>query len=213
MKCSLCKNFGHNKKGCPIAKNGYTTGTARTATSRSGGATTSIASTGVTGGATHGSGGATTSAASAGVTAGESGGAATKRPVTTPAACRGATTAATCTDGSGGAATERPTTTSAASGGATTAATAIGGSAANISSTTSASVSKRSSNVKRGGANPEYKRPRTEKPRTVGFGVLFGANASVIERSGTTDRVLHCATLKSSVPTNINLGYKPNGLR
>ncbi|KAH0701528.1 hypothetical protein KY285_015806 [Solanum tuberosum] len=187
-------------------KNGYTTGTARTATGGSGGATTSAASTGVTSGATGGatgeSGGATTSAASTGVTTG----------------------------GSGGATTKRPATTSAASGGATTAATTTGGHAANISlnfatvaqptsqfstqqSTTSASGSNKSSKVKRGGANPEYKRPRTEKPRTAGFGVLFGANGSVIERSATTDKVLHCAPLKSSVPTNIDLGYKPNGLR
>uniref|UniRef100_M1CWQ0 Transposon MuDR mudrA n=1 Tax=Solanum tuberosum TaxID=4113 RepID=M1CWQ0_SOLTU len=154
------------------------------------------------GATTGGNGGATTSAASIGVTTG----------------------------GSGGATTKRPTTTSAASGGATTAATTTGGRAANISlnfasvaqptsqfstqqSTTSASGSNKSSKVKRGGANPGYKRPRTEKPRTAGFGVLFGANGSVIERSGTTDRVLHCAPLKSSVPTNIDLGYKPNGLR
>ncbi|KAG5570551.1 hypothetical protein H5410_060317, partial [Solanum commersonii] len=192
-------------------KNGYTTGTARTATSGSGGATNSTTFIGVTGGATHGSGGAITSAASAGVTAGESGGATTKRPVTTPTTCRGATTAATCTDGSGGTATKRLATTSAASGGAITAATSIGGSAANISinfSTTSASGSERSSKVKRGGANPGYKRPRT-----TDFGVLFGANSSVIERSGTTDRMLHCATLKSSMPTIIDLGYKPNGLK
>ncbi|KAH0645315.1 hypothetical protein KY284_033199 [Solanum tuberosum] len=187
-------------------KNGYTTGTARTATGGSGGATTSAASIGVTGGATGGatgeSGGATTSAASIGVTTG----------------------------GSGGATTKRPATTSAASGGATTAATTTGGHAANISlnfasvaqltsqfstqqSTTIASGSNKSSKVKRGGANPGYKRPRTEKPRTAGFGVLFGANGSVIERSATTDKVLHCAPLKSSVPTNIDLGYKPNGLR
>ncbi|KAK4724106.1 hypothetical protein R3W88_026885 [Solanum pinnatisectum] len=178
-------------------KNGYTTGTARTAIGGSGGATTSTASTSVIGGATGGSGGATTSAASTCVTAGGSGGAITKRPTTTSATFRGATTAATTT----------------------------GGSAANISlnftsvaqptsqfstqqSTTSASGSKKSSKVKRDGANLGYKRPRT-----AGFGVLFGANGSVIERSGTTDRVLHCAPLKSSVPTNIDLGYKPNGLR
>uniref|UniRef100_M1C228 Transposon MuDR mudrA n=1 Tax=Solanum tuberosum TaxID=4113 RepID=M1C228_SOLTU len=203
-------------------KNGYTTGTARTATGGSGGATTSAASTGVTGGAT---GGATTkrptttSATSGGATTGGNGGA------TTSAASIGVTTG-----GSGGATTKRPTTTSAASGGATTAATTTGGRAANISlnfasvaqptsqfstqqSTTSASGSNKSSKVKRGGANPGYKRPRTEKPRTAGFGVLFGANGSVIERSATTDKVLHCAPLKSSVPTNIDLGYKPNGLR
>ncbi|KAK6782167.1 hypothetical protein RDI58_019963 [Solanum bulbocastanum] len=93
-----------------------------------------------------------------------------------------------------GQATKRPTTTSAASGVATTIAITTGGSAANIfvnfasvakptsqfssqQSTIGASGSKRSSKVKRGGANPEYKRPRTEKPRTTGFGVLFGANA------------------------------------
>ncbi|KAH0680196.1 hypothetical protein KY284_021281 [Solanum tuberosum] len=199
-------------------KNGYTTGTARTTTGGSGGATTSTASTGVTGGATGGatgeSGDATTSAASTGVIALGSGGATTKRPTTTSAASGGATTG-----GNGGA------TTSAASIGVTT-----GRRAANISlnfasvaqptsqfstqqSTTSASGSNKSSKVKRGGANPGYKRPRTEKPRTAGFGVLFGANGSVIERSATTDKVLHCAPLKSSVPTNIDLGYKPNGLR
>uniref|UniRef100_M1AFZ9 Transposon MuDR mudrA n=1 Tax=Solanum tuberosum TaxID=4113 RepID=M1AFZ9_SOLTU len=227
-------------------KNGYTTGTARTATCGSGGATTSAASTGVTGGATGGatgeSGGATTSATSTGVIAAGSGGATTKRPTTTSAASGGATTSGNggattsaastgvTTGGSGGATTKRLATTSAASGGATTAATTTGGRAANISvnfasvaqptsqfstqqSTTSASGSKKSSKVKRGGANPGYKRPRTEKPRTTGFGVLFGANGSMIERSGTTDKVLHCAPLKSSVPINIDLGYKPNGLR
>ncbi|KAH0697100.1 hypothetical protein KY290_014529 [Solanum tuberosum] len=203
-------------------KNGYTTGTARTATGGSGGATTSAASTGVTGGAT---GGATTkrptttSTASGGVTTGGNGGA------TTSAASIGVTTG-----GSGGATTKRPTTTSATFGGATTAETTTGGRAANISlnfasvaqptsqfstqqSTTSASGSNKSSKVKRGGANPGYKRPRTKKPRTADFGVLFGANGSVIERSATTDKVLHCAPLKSSVPTNIDLGYKPSGLR
>ncbi|KAH0771575.1 hypothetical protein KY290_015556 [Solanum tuberosum] len=36
---------------------------------------------------------------------------------------------------------------------------------------------------------------------------------SVTERFGNTDRVLHSATLSSSTPTNIDLGYKPNGLR
>ncbi|XP_049378179.1 uncharacterized protein LOC125842949 [Solanum stenotomum] len=208
MKCSLCRNFGHNKKGCPIAisfKNGYTTGTARTATGGNGGATTSTASTGVIGGATGGatseSGGATTAA----TTTGGNGGATTST-----------TSIGVTAGGSGGATTKRPATTSTASGGATTAATTTGGCAANISvnfanvaqptsqfstqqSTTSASGSKKSSKVKRGGANPGYKRPITEKSRTAGFGVLFGANGSVIERG--------------SVPTNIDLGYKPNGLR
>ncbi|XP_015164963.1 uncharacterized transmembrane protein DDB_G0289901-like [Solanum tuberosum] len=122
MKCSLCRNFGHNKKRCPIAKNGYTTGTARTTTGGSGGATTSTASTGVTGGATGGatgeSGDATTSAASTGVIAvGTSGGATTggNGGATISSASIGVTTG-----GSGGATTKRPATTSAASGGATT---------------------------------------------------------------------------------------------
>ncbi|KAK4722015.1 hypothetical protein R3W88_012248 [Solanum pinnatisectum] len=201
-------------------KNGYTTGTTRTTIGGSGGATTSATSKGVTsgatGGATGGSGGATTSAASTGVTACGSGGAATKRPVTTPAASRGSITAATCTDKSGGEATKRPTTTSASSGGATTVATTTGGSATNIYLNFARLLNQQvnfDSKVKRGGANLRYKRPRIEKPRTTGFGVLFGANGSVIERSRTTDRVLHYATLKSSVPTNIDLGYKPNGLR
>ncbi|PHT32152.1 hypothetical protein CQW23_28489 [Capsicum baccatum] len=46
-----------------------------------------------------------------------------------------------------------------------------------------------------GGANLAYKRPRQKK------------------QSGNTDRVLHSPTLISSVPTNIDLGFKPNGLR
>ncbi|KAF3612380.1 hypothetical protein FXO37_36810, partial [Capsicum annuum] len=33
------------------------------------------------------------------------------------------------------------------------------------------------------------------------------------KQSGNTDRVLHSPTLISSVPTNIDLGFKPNGLR
>ncbi|KAH0658763.1 hypothetical protein KY289_027511 [Solanum tuberosum] len=36
---------------------------------------------------------------------------------------------------------------------------------------------------------------------------------SVTERSGNIDRVLYSATLSSSTPTNIDLGYKLNGLR
>ncbi|KAH0683431.1 hypothetical protein KY290_022029 [Solanum tuberosum] len=181
MKCSLCKNFGHNKKGCPIA------------TSGSGGATTLATSTSVT-----------TSATTSATCIGGTGGAATKRPATTLAALigatAGATATATCTGRSGGAATKRPVTILAASRGATA------GYCYNMygvaqptnqfsteQSTIGASGSKRSSKVKRGSAKPGYKRPRTEKPRTVGFRVIFEANSSVIERSGTTDRVLRSA--------------------
>nr|AAW28568.1 Putative transposon MuDR mudrA-like protein, identical [Solanum demissum] len=214
LKSLLCKE-DQGKKGLKIVmslKNGYTTGTARTATGKSGGATILAASTGVTAGGSDGATTkrpATTSVASGGATTGRNGGA------TTSVASTGVTAG-----GSSDATTKRPATTSATSRGAT-----IGGRAANISvnfaniaqptsqfstqqSTTSASGSKKSNKVKRGGANPEYKRPRT-----TGFGVLFGVNGSVIERSGTTDRVLHCAPLNSSMPTNIDLGYKPNGLR
>nr|XP_019070213.1 uncharacterized transmembrane protein DDB_G0289901-like [Solanum lycopersicum] len=98
MKCSLCKNFGHNKKGCPIAKNGYTTGGGYTGDAT---ATSIGVSGGVTGGArgdsngaTGDNGGATTSATSTGVTGG-SGGTTTKRPATTSTAYEGATTATT----------------------------------------------------------------------------------------------------------------------
>ncbi|KAH0695253.1 hypothetical protein KY285_022350 [Solanum tuberosum] len=178
-------------------KNGYTTGTIRTAIGGSGGATTSATSTGVT-----------TSATNSTTCIGGTGGAATKRPATTLAALRGATagatTTATCTGESGGAATKRPVTISAASRAAERA-TTTGGSAANIfvnfasvaqptnqfsteQSTIGASGSKRSSKVKRGSAKPGYKRPRT-----TDFGVIFGVNGSVIEKSGTTDRVLRSA--------------------
>ncbi|KAH0647757.1 hypothetical protein KY285_033005 [Solanum tuberosum] len=54
---------------------------------------------------------------------------------------------------------------------------------------------------------------KTKNAKRVGYGLLFGSGGSVTERSGNTDRVLHSATLSSSTPTNIDLGYKPNGLR
>ncbi|KAH0639214.1 hypothetical protein KY290_038312 [Solanum tuberosum] len=144
MKFSLCKNFGHDKKGCPIATNGYNTGTS----------TTRIATTPV-------SRADTTLEAYTCVTIG----------VTTLTAAQ----SARCNGGS---------------------------------STIGTSDLKRSSKVKRGGANLGYK-----SPRTTGFRVLFGATGSVIKRFGTSDTLLHCAILKMPAPTNIDLGYKPNGLR
>ncbi|KAH0658284.1 hypothetical protein KY289_027032 [Solanum tuberosum] len=82
-------------------------------------------------------------------------------------------------------------------------------------STSSAAGQKRKiSTTLRGGATLGYKRPRQKKKaKTAGYGLLFGSGGSVTERSGTTDKVLHSATLSSSIPTNIDLGYKPNGLR
>ncbi|KAH0742748.1 hypothetical protein KY290_030741, partial [Solanum tuberosum] len=81
-------------------------------------------------------------------------------------------------------------------------------------STSSAAGQKRkTSTTLRGGAILAYKKPRPKKAKTTGYGFLFGLGGSVTERSGNTDRVLHSATLSSSTPTNIDLGYKPNGLR
>ncbi|PHT51945.1 hypothetical protein CQW23_06407 [Capsicum baccatum] len=64
----------------------------------------------------------------------------------------------------------------------------------------------------RGGTNLAYKRPRQKKAKEYGCGVLFGPSGSVVERSGNADRVLHCPIFISSVPTNIDLGFKENGL-
>ncbi|KAH0709601.1 hypothetical protein KY284_011028 [Solanum tuberosum] len=73
---------------------------------------------------------------------------------------------------------------------------------------------RKTSTALRGGATLAYKRPREKKEaKTAGYGLLFGSGGSVTERSGNTDRVLDSATLPSSTPTNIDLGYKPNGLR
>ncbi|KAH0658702.1 hypothetical protein KY285_027243 [Solanum tuberosum] len=81
-------------------------------------------------------------------------------------------------------------------------------------STSSAAGQKRkTSTAFRGGATLAYKKPRPKKANTTGYGLLFGSGGNVAERSGNTDRVLHSATLSSSTPTNIDLGYKPNGLR
>ncbi|KAH0776225.1 hypothetical protein KY290_007636 [Solanum tuberosum] len=81
-------------------------------------------------------------------------------------------------------------------------------------STSSAGGQKRkTSTALRGGATLAYKKPRPKKAKTTGYGLLFGSGGSVTARSGNTDRVLRSATLSSSTPTNIDLGYKPNGLR
>ncbi|PHT97441.1 hypothetical protein BC332_33631 [Capsicum chinense] len=64
----------------------------------------------------------------------------------------------------------------------------------------------------RGGTNLAYKRPRQKKAKEDGFGVLFGPSGSMVERSGNANRVLHSPILISSVPINIDLGFKQNGL-
>ncbi|PHU08002.1 hypothetical protein BC332_24491 [Capsicum chinense] len=71
---------------------------------------------------------------------------------------------------------------------------------------------RKTSTMLRGGTNLEYKRPRQKKAKEDGFGVLFGPSGCLVERSGNTDRKLHSPILISSVPTNIDLGFKPNGL-
>ncbi|KAK4726587.1 hypothetical protein R3W88_031504 [Solanum pinnatisectum] len=72
---------------------------------------------------------------------------------------------------------------------------------------------RKTSTALRGGATLAYKKRRPKKAKTTGYGLLFGSGGSVTERFGNTDRVLHSAILSSSTPTNIDLGYKPNGLR
>ncbi|PHT27548.1 hypothetical protein CQW23_32848 [Capsicum baccatum] len=99
-----------------------------------------------------------------------------------------------------------PTTTSAVGATATQSATQ--------QSTSGVGAPKRkTSTALRGGANLAYKRPRQKKAKKPGFGVLFRPSGSVVEMSGNTETVLHSPTLISSVPTNIDLGFKPNGLR
>ncbi|PHT58298.1 hypothetical protein CQW23_00661 [Capsicum baccatum] len=59
---------------------------------------------------------------------------------------------------------------------------------------------RKTSTTLRGGANLAYKRPRQKRQKKL---ILFE----------NTDRVLHSPTLISSVPTNIDLNFKPNELR
>ncbi|PHT74574.1 hypothetical protein T459_21851 [Capsicum annuum] len=99
-----------------------------------------------------------------------------------------------------------PTTTSAVGATATQSTTQL--------STSGVGTQKRkTSTALRGGANLTYKRPRQKKKKEASFDVLFGPSGSMVERSGNTNRVLHNPTPISSVPTNIDLGFKPNGLR
>uniref|UniRef100_K4D139 Uncharacterized protein n=1 Tax=Solanum lycopersicum TaxID=4081 RepID=K4D139_SOLLC len=72
---------------------------------------------------------------------------------------------------------------------------------------------RKTSTALRGGASLAYKKPRQKQAKTTGYGLLFGSGGSVNESSENIDWVLHSATLTSSTPTNIDLGYKPKGLR
>ncbi|XP_019237532.1 PREDICTED: uncharacterized protein LOC109217722 [Nicotiana attenuata] len=62
---------------------------------------------------------------------------------------------------------------------------------------------------RKGGANAGSKRPKVAE-----YGVLFDSSGIVIQRFGTTIRVAHNpSTLISSAPTNIELRFKPPGLK
>ncbi|KAH0749096.1 hypothetical protein KY290_028328 [Solanum tuberosum] len=62
-------------------------------------------------------------------------------------------------------------------------------------------------------ASSSETKTKKEEAKTTGYGLLFGSGGSVTERSGNIDKVLYSATLSSSTPTIIDLGYKLNGLR
>ncbi|KAG5626460.1 hypothetical protein H5410_011678 [Solanum commersonii] len=173
IKCSVCKTFGHNKKGCltlKIATAGTSVATAKSQSSINAGP-----SAGCTPSASLISARRPTNASSSGV-----------RPATALAS-GGRPTSATSSD-------VRQLSTQ--------------------QSTFSAAGQKRkTSTTLRSGATLAYKKPTPKKAKTAGYGLLFGSSGSVTERSENTNRVLHSATLSSSTPTNIVLGYKPNGLR
>ncbi|KAH0702490.1 hypothetical protein KY285_016768 [Solanum tuberosum] len=101
--------------------------------------------------------------------------------------------------------------TALASGGRPTSATSSDVRQLSTQQSTSSAVGqkRKTSTALRGGATLAYKKSRPKKAKTAGYGLLFGSGGSVTERSGNTDRVLHSATLSSSTPTNIDLGYKP----
>ncbi|KAK4726408.1 hypothetical protein R3W88_031325 [Solanum pinnatisectum] len=70
------------------------------------------------------------------------------------------------------------------------------------------SQKRKTSTTLRGGTTLAYNRPRQKKKKQKQLVMV-----SYLDQSGNTDRVLHSAILSSSTPTNIDLGYKPNGLR
>ncbi|KAF3649990.1 hypothetical protein FXO38_17373 [Capsicum annuum] len=99
-----------------------------------------------------------------------------------------------------------PATTSAVSDNATQSTT-------QQSTSSVGSQKRKTSTALRGGTNPAHKRLKQKKAKIGGFGVLFKPSGSVMQRSENTDRVLHSPTLISSIPTNIDLRFKSNGLR
>ncbi|KAG5589397.1 hypothetical protein H5410_039911 [Solanum commersonii] len=185
MKCSVCKTFGHNKKGYPALKN-VTAGT-------------SVASV-------------TTVGSQSNVNAGPSA-SCTPSAGCSPSAGLISATRPTNASSSG----VRPATVLASSGRPTIAISSDVRQLSTQQSTSSAGGQKRKTSIAlRGGATLAYKKPRPKKAKTIGYGLLFGSwrlRFLLFSQSGNTDRVLHSATLSSSTPTNIDLGYKPNGLR
>ncbi|KAH0749080.1 hypothetical protein KY290_028312 [Solanum tuberosum] len=197
MKCSVCKTFGLNKKGCPTLKNAATGTSAASAG-------TNVVTSNVIAGASAASTAITENAATSDFT-----NAAIRSQSsvnTSPSA--GLISARRPTNASSSA--ERPATTLAYGGRPTSATSSDVRQLSTQQSTSSAVGQKRkTSTVLRGGATLAYKKSRQKKAKTAGYDLLFGSGGS----SGNTDRVLHSATLSSSTPTNIDLSYKPNGLR
>ncbi|XP_060182484.1 uncharacterized protein LOC132612179 [Lycium barbarum] len=177
MTCSVCNTMRHNKEGCPIAK--------------SSGASSSTAAAGATNATTTvGPVGATNTAATAGPTA--------------ATATDGGSVSAGGRDGAisdarGGGRGGATTGASASASGATTSTPTNAGAntqktqSSTQQSTSTAGPKKKTYSVRSGGTNPGYKKPpqtRSKRPRAARYGVLFGEGVSVIERTGTTDRVV-----------------------
>ncbi|KAG5590386.1 hypothetical protein H5410_040900 [Solanum commersonii] len=172
MKCSVCKTFGHKKKGCPTLKNA---GTSYEKSSNAAAGTSATC-------------------------------AATARPNATTLDF---TNAAFRSHG------VRPAT-ALISGGRPTSATSSNVRLLSTQQSTSsvAGQKRKTSTALRGGATLAYKRPRQKKQRQlVMVSYLDQLRFLLFSQSRNTDRVLHSVTLSSSTPTNIDLGYKPNGLR
>ncbi|PHT32736.1 L-ascorbate oxidase -like protein [Capsicum baccatum] len=212
MTCSVRKCIGHNKKGCPTLKKYFSSSCGSQPTVQTSTSTAAAAVERDTNAST---------AEEMPINAKSSSGRFAGRPSNSdnaprcsgrPANAHSAPTTTgrpantTSVGGVRPAAAVMPTTTS-----------AVG--ATNTQSTTQQSTSgvgaqnRKPSTALRGSANLTYKRPRQKKAKEAGFGVLFRPSGSVVEKSENTERVLHSPTLISSVTTNIDLGFKPNGLR
>ncbi|XP_027769621.1 uncharacterized protein LOC114075354 [Solanum pennellii] len=198
MKCSVCKTFGHNKTGCPTLKNV--------------GAGTSDASVGTSNVATRTPCAGTSEGPRDVPCAGPSTGLRAV-PRAGPSAGQREVPCADPSVGSRAVSSEGPREVPCSDPSAGPRAVLCEGPREVLcagpravpsftqQSTSSATGQKRkTSTTLRGSASLDYKKPRQKQAKTT-------------ERSENTDRVLHSATLTCSTPTNIDLGYKPKGLR